>query len=180
MASKTSARSAGRTTRSQTGSRSGSRPAPTRKPAKRRQGHAGGGLAAAGLAVGRGARATWQLAARGAGTAARSIGHARDIAPGHRRDGIALGLLGIAVVVGASCWFDAARPVGQWIDGALRVIVGSGVVLIPLVAAAIAVLLMRTQPNPESRPRLILGAAMIALPSLGLWHLWSGSPETPA
>ena len=40
-------------------------------------------------------------------------------------------------------------------------------------------MLMRTEPNPESRPRLILGAAMIALPALGLWHLWSGSPEDP-
>jgi S-DNA-T family DNA segregation ATPase FtsK/SpoIIIE len=35
---------------------------------------------------------------------------------------------------------------------------------------------MRTEPNPEARPRLILGAAMIALPVLGLMHMWSGSP----
>ena len=26
----------------------------------------------------------------------------------------------------------------------------------------------------------MLGAAMIALPALGLWHLWAGSPDTPA
>src|SRR6202012_569366 len=45
--------------------------------------------------------------------------------------------------------------------------------------AAIAVLLMRTEPNPEARPRLVLGATMVALPVLGLWHLWSGSPDTP-
>src|SRR6202012_2254253 len=45
--------------------------------------------------------------------------------------------------------------------------------------AAIAVLLMRTEPNPEARPRLVLGATMVALPVLGLWHLWAGSPDTP-
>ena len=45
--------------------------------------------------------------------------------------------------------------------------------------AAIAVMLMRTEPDPEARPRLILGAAMITLPTLGLWHLWSGSPDGP-
>src|SRR4029079_16654018 len=32
---------------------------------------------------------------------------------------------------------------------------------------------------PEARPRLILGAAMITLPTLGLWHLWAGSPTDP-
>src|SRR4029077_7183592 len=43
----------------------------------------------------------------------------------------------------------------------------------------IAVVLMRTEPDPEARPRLILGAAMITLPTLGLWHLWAGSPMDP-
>ncbi|MGB2919652.1 MAG: DNA translocase FtsK, partial [Mycobacterium sp.] len=45
---------------------------------------------------------------------------------------------------------------------------------------ALGVGLMRTEPDPESRPRLILGTAMIVLPALGLWHLWSGSPQAPA
>ena len=39
---------------------------------------------------------------------------------------------------------------------------------------------MRTEPNPEARPRLVLGATMVVLPVLGLWHLWAGSPSTPA
>jgi DNA segregation ATPase FtsK/SpoIIIE, S-DNA-T family len=124
-------------------------------------------------------RAGWLMVAKGAGSTARSVGRARDLEPGHRRDGIALALLGIAVVIGASSWFDAARPVGQWIDSFLRVLIGSAVILVPIVVAAIAVVLMRTEPDPESRPRLILGAAMITLPTLGLWHLWAGSPMDP-
>ena len=44
----------------------------------------------------------------------------------------------------------------------------------------LAVTLMRTEPHPEARPRLVLGTAMIALPVLGLWHLWSGAPQDPA
>ncbi|HKV22798.1 MAG TPA: DNA translocase FtsK, partial [Mycobacterium sp.] len=117
---------------------------------------------------------------RGAGSTARSVGRARDIDPGHRRDGIALALLGIAVIVVASSWFDAARPVGGWIDTFVRVLVGSAVVVLPVALIAIAVTLMRTEPDPDARPRLILGAAMITLPVLGLWHLWSGSPDNPA
>jgi len=41
------------------------------------------------------------------------------------------------------------------------------------------VVLMRTQPDPDARPRLILGVSLIALSVLGLRHLWSGSPEDP-
>jgi DNA segregation ATPase FtsK/SpoIIIE, S-DNA-T family len=124
-------------------------------------------------------RATWLLAARGTGGAARSIGRARDIEPGHRRDGIALVLLGLSVVVAAGSWFDAARPLGAWVDTLLRTFIGSGVLALPLVTAGVAVTLMRTQPNPDARPRLILGATLMALSVLGLRHLWSGSPEDP-
>jgi S-DNA-T family DNA segregation ATPase FtsK/SpoIIIE len=130
--------------------------------------------------VGRGARAGWLMLAKGAGSTARSVGRARDIEPGHRRDGIALVLLGVAVVIAAGSWFDAARPLGQWIDTFLRVLIGSAVLLVPIVLAAIAVVLMRTEPDPEARPRLLLGATMITLPALGLWHLWAGSPAAPA
>ncbi len=119
------------------------------------------------------------MAARGTGGAARSIGRARDIEPGHRRDGIALVLLGLAVVVAASSWFDAARPIGAWVDAVLRTFIGSAVLVLPVVSAAVAVVLMRTQPNPDARPRLILGGSLIALSFLGLRHLWAGSPEDP-
>jgi DNA segregation ATPase FtsK/SpoIIIE, S-DNA-T family len=180
MASKTVARSSARTSRSKAGSRTAQ---PRRKPVKaprrpaRRRNHSL--VTSVGLTCGRAVRATWLMVAKGTGTTARSVGRARDIDPGHRRDGIALALLGLAVVVAASSWFDAARPIGAWVDSVLRIFIGSAVVLLPVVTAAIAVLLMRTEPNPEARPRLVLGAAMVALPVLGLWHLWAGSPDSP-
>lgn len=119
------------------------------------------------------------MLAKGAGSTARSVGRARELEPGHRRDGVALALLGLAVVVAAGSWFDAARPVGAWIDTTVRVVIGAAVVLMPIVLATLGVILMRSEPDPESRPRLILGFTMIALPLLGLWHLWSGSPQDP-
>ncbi|WP_319432348.1 DNA translocase FtsK [Mycobacterium sp. RTGN5] len=176
MANKTAARSSARTTRSKGASRP-AKPAPRRKPAKKKSASP---VATAAAASGRAARATWLMLAKGAGSTARSVGRAGDIEPGHRRDGLALGLLAVAVVIAASSWFDAARPVGAWIDSMLRTLVGGAVVLLPVLVAVIAVLLMRTEPNPDARPRLILGSAMIALPVLGLWHLWSGAPQDPA
>src|SRR5689334_10363634 len=128
MPSKTATRSGSRKPRSKTSSRSGSRPAPRKKPAKRRK--SASPLAGAAVAVGRGARGAWLMVARGTGGAARSVGRARDIEPHHRRDGIALALLGTAVVIAASSWFGAAGPIGRWLDTALRTMVGSAVVLV--------------------------------------------------
>src|SRR5882724_1745985 len=179
MPSKTAARSGARSSRSKAGSRGGARTArpsaARRKPARRNP----SAISSAGATVGRGVRAGWLMLAKGAGSTARSVGRARDLEPGHRRDGIALALLGIAVVIAASSWFDAARPVGQWIDISLRTLIGSAVVLVPIALIGVAVVLMRTEPDPEARPRLILGTAMITLPTLGLWHLWAGSPTEP-
>src|ERR1700728_5413080 len=181
MASKTVAPSGARTSRSKGASRGRSRSAqprrsPVRRPARRRNHSL---VTNAGLACGRAVRATWLILAKGTGSTARSVGRAREIDPGHRRDGIALALLGVAVVIAASSWFDASRPVGAWVDSVVRIFIGSTVVVLPVVTAVVAVLLMRTEPNPDARPRLVLGATMVALPVLGLWHLWAGSPDTP-
>ncbi|SEH84331.1 DNA segregation ATPase FtsK/SpoIIIE, S-DNA-T family [Mycolicibacterium rutilum] len=176
MPSKTAARSRTSSSRSKAGSRASGRSAPRRKPAPRRNASP---VSAAGVSVGRGVRAGWLMLAKGAGSTARSVGRARDLEPGHRRDGLALALLGLAVVVAASSWFDAARPVGAWIDTFVRILIGSAVVLVPIALAGVGVTLMRTEPDPEARPRLILGSVMIALPALGLWHLWAGSPTDP-
>ena len=80
------------------------------------------------------------------------MGRAREIEPGHRRDGIALALLGPGGGDRGQFWFDAARPVGAWIDSVLRTFVGGAVVLLPVLVAAVGVMLMRTEPNPEARP----------------------------
>jgi S-DNA-T family DNA segregation ATPase FtsK/SpoIIIE len=156
--------------------RAGTRTTQKRKPAPRRNFSP---ISSAGATVGRGVRAGWLMLAKGAGSTARSVGRARELEPGHRRDGIALALLGIAVVIAASSWFGAAGPVGAWIDTFLRVLIGSSVALLPIALVVVAVLLMRTEPDPDARPRLILGLAMIVLPALGLWHLGAGSPADP-
>jgi len=183
MANKTTARSGARTSGSKAAPRGGSRsarPVAARRkasPATRRRSRPV--LITAAVNCGRAVLATWMMAADLTGSAARSIGRARHIEPGHRRDGIALALLGLSVIVAAGSWFDSARPLGAWVDTVLRTIIGAGVLVVPLAAAAAAIALMRTPPNPDARPRLILGASLIALSGLGLRHLWSGSPGNP-
>lgn len=94
----------------------------------------------------------------------------------HRRDGVALGLLALALLVGASVWFGAAGPVGAFIDALIRAVVGVGAVVMPIALAALAVILMRRPPNPERRARYLGAGLLIVLPVLGLVHLVAGAP----
>ncbi|MDV7086187.1 DNA translocase FtsK [Rhodococcus opacus] len=126
--------------------------------------------------VGRGIGAGWSLMAKGVGATTRTVGKAAEIEQGHRRDGIALGLIAISVVVAGGIWFSAGGPVGEWIETGVRAVFGGASGVLPLIGVAVAVILMRTEPKPEIRPRLVLGSLLVGLPALGLWHIATGSP----
>uniref|UniRef100_UPI003FD19921 DNA translocase FtsK n=1 Tax=Rhodococcus rhodochrous TaxID=1829 RepID=UPI003FD19921 len=105
-----------------------------------------------------------------------TMGRATEIESGHRRDGIALGLISIGVIIAGTVWFGVGGPVGEWVETAVRAVTGGASAVLPLVAVGIAVTLMRTEPHPEIRPRLVVGGLLVGLPALGLWHIASGSP----
>ena len=126
--------------------------------------------------IGKGIGTGWSLAAKGLGATTRTMGKARDIEHGHRRDGIALGLIAVSAVIAASVWVGAGGPVGRWIDAGVSAVFGVAAAGIPLLCTVIGVILMRTEPHPEIRPRLVLGSLLVGLPFLGLWHLAAGSP----
>lgn len=130
-------------------------------------------MAVFGRALGSG----WTVVARGLGATIRAIGRAGEIEHGHRRDGIALALIAAGTVIAAAVWFSAGGPVGRWAGGVIRAITGSASAVLPFVLSGIAVVLMRTEPRPEIRPRLVLGGALMGLPLLGLWHIADGAPS---
>ncbi|MGW0007050.1 DNA translocase FtsK [Nocardia grenadensis] len=149
------------------------RPA-ARRPAARRSDTAP--LAVFGRMVGGG----WTMAARGLGATTRAISRAGEIEHGHRRDGVALGLIALSAVIAAAVWLSAGGPIGRAVDAVIRAFTGSASALLPFVASGIAVVLMRTEPHPEIRPRLVLGGLLIGLPLLGLWHIADGGPTDAA
>ncbi|GAA4476629.1 DNA translocase FtsK [Rhodococcus olei] len=118
--------------------------------------------------------------ARGVGATTRTVGRAADIEHGHRRDGIALGLIAVSVVIAAAMWFAAGGPVGGWIETGVRALFGGAAALLPVLGVVIAVVLMRSEPNPDIRPRLVLGSLLIAVPALGVFHVISGEPRDAA
>jgi DNA segregation ATPase FtsK/SpoIIIE, S-DNA-T family len=148
------------------------RRAPARRPARRKSSNTAP-LAVFGRGVGNG----WTMLARGLGATTRALGRGGEIEHGHRRDGIALGLIAFSIVIAAAVWLGAGGPVGHWVDTAVRWVAGSGSATVPFVATAIAVMLMRTEPRPEIRPRLVLGSLLVGLPVLGIWHILAGAPS---
>jgi DNA segregation ATPase FtsK/SpoIIIE, S-DNA-T family len=122
----------------------------------------------------------WSLLARGAGKLARALGRTRELEPAHRRDGLALVLIAVAVVVAAAVWWTAGGPVGASLQRALSALFGAASVGLPVVLAGVAVTLMRTEPDPAARPRRTVGTLLLTLGTLGMWHLAAGLPADGA
>ncbi|MBA5848670.1 MULTISPECIES: DNA translocase FtsK [Gordonia] len=94
----------------------------------------------------------------------------------HRRDGVALGLLGLGLLFAASVWFGAAGPVGAFFEALIRAIVGSAAVVMPVALVVVAIMLMRRPAAPERRGRYLGGGSLVVLPLLGIMHLIAGAP----
>ncbi len=112
--------------------------------------------------------------------AGRAAGRTREIDPAHRRDGIGVGFIVLAVIVAAGAWWGAGGPVGHGLSVVIGSVVGVAGVLLPVVLLGIGVVLMTTEPHPEARPRIAVGTLLLLIGVLGLVHLFSGSPNDPA
>jgi DNA segregation ATPase FtsK/SpoIIIE, S-DNA-T family len=121
------------------------------------------------------------LLAHGIGAVVRSLGGgARDLDPAHRRDGIGLASLAAALVVAVGAWADAAGPFGHHLTTALRTLIGSGVMVLPIALVAGAVTFLR-RPAPEGpRGRVVIGWIAVAAGYLGILDLAHGDPTASA
>ncbi len=113
----------------------------------------------------------------GVGGLARTMGRTKDLAPAHRRDGLAFGLIAVGVIAGAGVWWHAAGPVGRWLEVGVRSAVGAAAMALPMVVLVIGIALMRSDPQPEKRPRLVIGALLFTMAFLGILHLFGDLPE---
>src|SRR3954451_13225180 len=123
---------------------------------------------------------SWTLLARGAGGLARSVARpdeAEPLAPEHRRDGIGLAVLGLAVVLGAAVWTNGIGPVGAGIATGSRWIVGSIVVVLPVFFLFASLRLLRHPADPEARGRLLIGWLCVTAAVLGIASVAGGGAE---
>jgi DNA segregation ATPase FtsK/SpoIIIE, S-DNA-T family len=121
------------------------------------------------------------LFAHAVGGTVRSIGGgARDLDPAQRRDGAGLFVLAAALVVAVGAWADSAGPFGHGLTTTLRALIGSGVMVLPLVLVAAAVTLLR-KPAPDApRGRVVVGWIAVGVGYLGILDLVHGDPAASA
>jgi S-DNA-T family DNA segregation ATPase FtsK/SpoIIIE len=93
------------------------------------------------------------------------------LAPEHRRDGVGLAVLGLAVVLGAAAWTDGIGPVGTGLADGVSFLVGVLVLVLPVVLLFAALRLLRRGPRPEARGRLVIGWVCALLSVVGIAHV---------
>src|SRR5262245_2134032 len=125
----------------------------------------------------RGLAGGWKLLAKGVGGIARTVGRTKDLDSAHRRDGLAFALIAVGVIAGAGIWWRAAGPIGHYLEIGARSVVGAAAMALPLTLLVIGIALMRSDPQPEKRPRLVIGTLLFILAVLGILHIFSRLPE---
>ncbi|MFW7413972.1 DNA translocase FtsK 4TM domain-containing protein [Demequina sp. SO4-18] len=124
------------------------------------------------------------LAAIGRGTShavgggVRRIGHgAREVSPEVRRDGLAIVLIIVAILIAAREWWGLSSWAGTAIHWVIAGTFGILAVAIPIVLVALAVRLMRAPQEEAANHRIGLGALMLVLMVDGIIHIAEGRPS---
>jgi S-DNA-T family DNA segregation ATPase FtsK/SpoIIIE len=127
----------------------------------------------------RAVRTTWLGVAGVTGGAVRRVGGAgRDLGPEHRRDGLGLLLVVLAVLVAAREWWGWPGMLGSGVHAVSAGALGRVAVVLPLVLLGLALLVMRG-PEAAVRSRVVVGTGVLLVAAAGLVHVAAGIPEPP-
>ncbi|MEU9978191.1 DNA translocase FtsK [Streptomyces sp. NPDC051014] len=122
-------------------------------------------------------RAVWLGVAHAVGAVFRGLGQgARNLDPAHRKDGVALLLLGMALIVAAGTWADLRGPVGDLVEILVTGAFGRLDLLVPILLAMVAVRFMRHPEQPEANGRIVIGLSALVIGVLGQVHIACGAP----
>ncbi|MER6914176.1 DNA translocase FtsK [Streptomyces sp. NPDC000594] len=123
-------------------------------------------------------RAVWLGLAHTVGALFRGIGRgAKGLDPAHRKDGLALLLLGIALIVAAGTWSNLRGPVGDLVEMLVTGAFGRLDLLVPILLGVIAARLIRHPERPEANGRIVIGLSALVVGVLGQVHIACGSPD---
>ncbi|MFC8829765.1 DNA translocase FtsK [Streptomyces sp. NPDC057137] len=126
-------------------------------------------------------RALWLGLAHAVGAMFRGIGRgAKGLDPAHRKDGIALLLLALALIVAAGTWSNLRGPVGDLVEMLITGAFGRLDLLVPILLGAVAVRLILYPQRPEANGRIVIGLSALVIGVLGLVHIACGSPGRDA
>ncbi|WP_405930821.1 DNA translocase FtsK [Streptomyces sp. NBC_00827] len=122
-------------------------------------------------------RALWLGVAHAVGAMFRGIGRgAKGLDPAHRKDGVALLLLGLALIAAAGTWSNLQGPVGDLVEMLVTGAFGRLDLLVPILLGVIAARLIRHPEKPEANGRIVIGLSALVIGVLGQVHIACGAP----
>jgi len=122
-------------------------------------------------------RALWLGLAHAVGASFRGIGRgAKGLDPAHRKDGLALLLFALSMVVAAGTWASLRGPVGDLVEILVTGAFGRLDLLVPLLLGGMAVRLILHPERPEANGRIVIGLSALVIGVLGQVHIACGAP----
>ncbi|MGR4884819.1 DNA translocase FtsK [Streptomyces sp. LARHCF249] len=122
-------------------------------------------------------RALWLGCAYAVGAVFRGIGQgARNLDPAHRKDGLALLLLALALIVAAGTWSNLSGPVGDLVTMLVTGAFGRLDLLVPILLGVMAVRFIRHPEQTDANGRIGIGLSALVIGVLGLVHIACGAP----
>ena len=128
--------------------------------------------------IARALAAAWMVVAHAVGFAARGLGRsAADLDPMHRRDGVGLTFLGLALVVAATTWVHLGNAVGKLMTDVVHGGFGSMAWTLPVLLALLAWRYLRHPDRNAETGRIVIGGLALTVGVLGLVHIAHGTPS---
>ncbi len=120
----------------------------------------------------------WLGIAHAIGGGVRRIGHtAGELEPEHRRDGVGLFLVGLAVVVAAAVWWQLPGGIGEFTRTVVAGSVGLLAWFVPLLLCFVAWRNLRDPEQNGPAGRQVIGWTALLFGVLGIVHIANGSPK---
>ncbi|GAA4403996.1 DNA translocase FtsK [Fodinibacter luteus] len=118
--------------------------------------------------------------AHATGTVARKVGDTgRDLEPEHRRDGVGLLLVALAVVVAAREWWGMPGAVGTVVHAVVAGTFGKVGYAVPIVLLLFGIRMLRAPGDDAATSRAAVGTTALAFAACGLAHVAAGIPTPP-
>jgi S-DNA-T family DNA segregation ATPase FtsK/SpoIIIE len=111
------------------------------------------------------------------GGVVRRIGSgARDLDPAHRRDGLGLALVGAAILVAFSVWWDVSAGLGVIVGSIVSGALGSLDWTLPFLLLGLAWRVLRRPEESAATGRITVGWTALVLSACGLVNIAHGTP----
>ncbi|WP_330332960.1 DNA translocase FtsK [Streptomyces sp. NBC_00536] len=122
-------------------------------------------------------RALWLGLAHAVGAVFRGMGRgAKNLDPAHRKDGVGLLLLALALIVAAGTWSNLSGPVGDLVTMLITGAFGRLDLLVPILLGVMAVRFIRHPEQSDANGRIGIGLTALVIGVLGLVHIACGAP----